>query len=224
LRQGRRQRQPDQDAQTANVRPRPIQPAPQASPAGMNRAETIPKYGAEPGKWPGTFSAIWRDVSRSAWCSVVTAPAGSADLGVGDLVGEQGVDLGGLGGGVAEAAAHDLDGDAAVDQLAGVRVAELVDADPGAGGGAVLLPPAVRRVVGQRAAAAVDAGTEQRARGVPGSGQEEPEQHDIAPVVDQERADRAALDVDAGVLVVRAQVQVLDVHPADLRGAGTADV
>ena len=83
--------------------------------------------------------------------------AGGADLGVGDLVGEQGVDLGGLGGGVAEAAAHDLDGHAAVDQLGGVRVAELVDADPGAGGGAVLLPPAVRRVVGQRAAAAVDA-------------------------------------------------------------------
>jgi hypothetical protein len=44
----------------------------------------------------------------------------SADLGVGDLVGQQGVDLGGLGEGVAEAAAHDLDGDAAVDQLSGV--------------------------------------------------------------------------------------------------------
>ena len=82
--------------------------------------------------------------------------AGGSDLGVGDLVGEQGVDLGGLGRGVAQAAAHHLDGHAAVDQLAGVRVAELVDADPGVGGGAVLLPPVVRRVVGQRAAPAVD--------------------------------------------------------------------
>ena len=34
---------------------------------------------------------------------------------VGDLVGKQGVNLGGLGGGVAEAAPHDLDGDAAVE-------------------------------------------------------------------------------------------------------------
>jgi hypothetical protein len=33
----------------------------------------------------------------------VTAPTGGADLGVGDLVVEQGVQLGGLGGGVAEA-------------------------------------------------------------------------------------------------------------------------
>jgi hypothetical protein len=83
---------------------------------------------------------------------------------------------------VAEAAAHDLDGDAAVDQLGGVGVAELVDADPGTGGGAVLLPPVVRRVVGQRAAPAVDAGAEQRARGVPGPGQIEPEQRYIAPM------------------------------------------
>ena len=41
--------------------------------------------------------------------------AGGADFGVGDLVGEQGVGLGGLGGRVAEAAAYDLDGDAAVE-------------------------------------------------------------------------------------------------------------
>src|SRR5271166_2688629 len=88
--------------------------------------------------------------------------AGGADLGVGDLVDEQGVGLGGLGGRVAEAAAYDLDGDAAVDQFGGVGVAELVDADPGAGGGAVFLPPAVCRVVGKRATAAVDAGAEQR--------------------------------------------------------------
>ena len=46
--QGRRQRQPDQDAQTANVRRRRIRPAPQASPAGITRAETITKCGPEP--------------------------------------------------------------------------------------------------------------------------------------------------------------------------------
>jgi hypothetical protein len=74
---------------------------------------------------------------------------------------------GSLGGGVTEAAAHDLDGDAAVDQLAGVGVTELVDADPGTGSGAVLLPPAVRRVVRKRPAPAVDGPAEQRARGVP---------------------------------------------------------
>jgi hypothetical protein len=44
---------------------------------------------------------------------------------------------------VAQAAAHHLDGDAAVDQFAGMRVAELVDADPDAFSGAALLPPAV---------------------------------------------------------------------------------
>src|SRR5215472_18063473 len=112
--------------------------------------------------------------ARSLASGLAFAPGG-ADLGVGDLVGEQGVGLGGLGGGVTEAPAHHLDGDAAVDQLGGVRVAKLVDADPGTGGGAVLRPPAVRRVVGQRAAAAVDGGAEQRARGVPGPGQVEPE-------------------------------------------------
>ena len=89
--------------------------------------------------------------ARSSASGLAFAACG-ADLGVGDLVGEQGVDLGGLGRGVAQAAAHDLDGDAAVDQLGGVRVAELVDADPSTGGNAVLLPPVVRRVVGQRAA------------------------------------------------------------------------
>ena len=70
----------------------------------------------------------------------MTLAACNADLGVCDLAGEQGVDLGGLSGGVAQAAAHHFDGDAAVDQLAGMRVAELVDADPGASA-AVLLPP-----------------------------------------------------------------------------------
>jgi hypothetical protein len=62
------------------------------------------------------------------------------------------------------------------------------------------------------------------ARGVPGPGQVQPEQRDVAPVVEQHGADGAALAVDAGVLVVDAQVQVLDVDPADLRGAGAADV
>jgi hypothetical protein len=75
------------------------------------------------------------------------APRG-ADFGVGDLVGEQAVDLGSLGGGVPQAA-DDLDGHAAVDQLGGMRVGKLVDADPGACGGAVLRSPVVRRVVGQ---------------------------------------------------------------------------
>ena len=45
--------------------------------------------------------------------SRLAPPAGGADLGVGDLVGEQlwrSVGLGGFGGGVAEAAADDLDG------------------------------------------------------------------------------------------------------------------
>ena len=88
---------------------------------------------------------VIRPSGPSARC-LVTAPTGGADLGIGDLVGQQCVDLGGLGGGVAEAAAYDLDGHAAVDQLGGVRVAELVDADPGTGG-LVLLPPAVRRVI-----------------------------------------------------------------------------
>jgi hypothetical protein len=96
---------------------------------------------------------------RSSAFGLAFAACG-ADLGVGDLVGEQGVHLGGLGGSMAEAAAHDLDGHAAVDQLGGVRVAELVDADLNTGGGAVLLPPTVRRVVGQRAAPAIDAGAE----------------------------------------------------------------
>jgi hypothetical protein len=40
-----------------------------------------------------------------------------------------GVELGGLGGGVAEASADDFDGDAGVDEFGGVGVAELVDVD-----------------------------------------------------------------------------------------------
>jgi hypothetical protein len=51
-----------------------------------------------------------------------------------------------------------------------------------------------------------------------------PQQRDVAAVVEQHGADGAALAVDAGVLVVREQVQVPDVHPADLRGAGAAGV
>jgi len=84
----------------------------------------------------------FRSLGRSPTSRIAIA-AGSAELGVCDLVGEQGVDLGGLGGGVAQAAAHHLDGDAADDQLAAMRVAQLVDADPGAFSCAVLLPPAV---------------------------------------------------------------------------------
>jgi hypothetical protein len=48
--------------------------------------------------------------------AAVAAAAGGADLGVGDLVGEQGVELGGLGGGVAQASADSFDGDASVDE------------------------------------------------------------------------------------------------------------
>jgi hypothetical protein len=46
--------------------------------------------------------------------SHLASAACCADLGVGDLVGQHRVDLGGLDGGVAEAAAYDLDGDAAL--------------------------------------------------------------------------------------------------------------
>ena len=100
---------------------------------------------------------IWRpgvsgDASALTSPPGVAAPTGGADLIVGDFVGQQRVDLGGFSAGVAESAAHGFDGDPAVDQLGGVGVAELVDADPGAGGGAVLRPPVVRRVIGQRAA------------------------------------------------------------------------
>jgi hypothetical protein len=50
----------------------------------------------------------WSSASRLAFAAC------GAHFGVGDLVGEQGVDLGGFGGGVAEAAAYDFDGDAIV--------------------------------------------------------------------------------------------------------------
>ncbi len=46
--------------------------------------------------------------------------AAGADLAVGDLVGEQGANLGGLGG-VAMTAAHRLDGHTGVDQLGGTK-------------------------------------------------------------------------------------------------------
>jgi hypothetical protein len=46
----------------------------------------------------------------------VAASAGVADLGVGDLVVEFGVELGGLGGCLAQAAAYGLDGDTGVDE------------------------------------------------------------------------------------------------------------
>src|SRR5271166_2710024 len=57
-------------------------------------------------------SRLGARLARSS-ASHLAFAACSADLGVGDLVGQQGIDLGGLGGGVAEAAADDLDGDAA---------------------------------------------------------------------------------------------------------------
>jgi hypothetical protein len=77
------------------------------------------------------------------------APTGGADLVVGDLVGQQGIELGGFGGGVAEAGADGLEGHPGVDQLGGVGMAELVDVEVDAGGGAVEGPPVLGGVVGQ---------------------------------------------------------------------------
>lgn len=69
----------------------------------------------------------------------------AADLGVGDLVVQQRVQPGGFGGGVAEAAAHGLRGDASVDELGGEGVAQLVDVD---------LDPGLRATLATSAAAA----------------------------------------------------------------------
>jgi hypothetical protein len=93
--------------------------------------------------------------SRSSASHLAPAACG-ADLGVGDPVGQQRVDLGRLGGGMAEAAAHDLDGDAAVEPRWRGRGGAGGCRSRHTSGGAVLLPPAVRRIVGQQAAAAVD--------------------------------------------------------------------
>jgi len=83
--------------------------------------------------------------ARSAVLRVVSVPpgrgaGGQRDLGVGDLVLQQGVQLGGLGAGVAQAAAHGFDGHLGIDQLGGMGVAERVDAEAGSGLGAVALP------------------------------------------------------------------------------------
>jgi hypothetical protein len=88
----------------------------------------------------------------------VAAASGGADLGVGDLVVEQRVQLGRFGGGVAETATYGLDGDAGVDEFGGVGVAQLVDVDLDAGLRAVGLPAVMGGVIGQRPAAAVDGG------------------------------------------------------------------
>jgi len=91
-----------------------------------------------------------------------------------------------------------------------------MNADLNADGGAVFLPPAVRGVVGQRAAVPVDGeARNKRPGGVPAAGEVELEQGDVAAVIEQHGADGAALAVDPGVLVVQAQVEVLDVHAAD---------
>src|ERR1035438_3171406 len=92
------------------------------------------------------FGAIWRaggcsDLSPEASAGrPVAASPGSAHLGLGELVVQQSVQLGGLGAGAAEAAADSLDGDAGVDQLGGVGVAKLVDVDNQPGDRAVALP------------------------------------------------------------------------------------
>ena len=78
-------------------------------------------------------------------------------------------------------------------QLGGVGVAQLVDADVDPGRAAVALPPAVGGVVGQRPARPVDAGAEQRPGGVPGPGQVQPQQRDVAAVVQRHRPHGAAL-------------------------------
>jgi hypothetical protein len=83
---------------------------------------------------------------------------------------------------VAETTAHSLDGDAGVDEFGGVGVAQLVDVDLDACGGAVGLPAVVGGVVGQRPAAAVDGGAEQRPGGVVGAGQVELEQGDVPAI------------------------------------------
>jgi len=103
-------------------------------------------------------------------------------------------------------------------------VAQLVDLQADPGRAAVALPAVAGRVVGQRPTRPVDAGAEQRPGGVAGAGQVQPEQRDVAAVVQQHRPHGAALAVDAHVLVIQAQVQVLDVEPAGLGGAGAAGV
>src|SRR6266571_5933805 len=156
--------------------------------------------------------------------AAVAAASGGADLGVGDVVREECVELGGLGGGVAEAAADDFDGDAGVDELGGVGVAELVDVDLDSGCFAVALPAVVGGIVGQRSAVAVDAGAEGGAKPVAGAGEVELEEGDVAAVVEEDGANGASLAVDADVFVVLAEVEVFEVEAADFGGAGSADV
>jgi hypothetical protein len=122
------------------------------------------------------------------------------------------------------ASADSFDGDASVDEFGGVGVAELVDVDLNAGGFAVVLPAMVGGVVGERAAVPVDAGAERRAVPVAGAGEVEVEEGDVAAVVEEDGADGAALAVDADVLVVLPEVEVLDVEAADFGGAGPTHV
>jgi NAD(P)-dependent dehydrogenase (short-subunit alcohol dehydrogenase family) len=74
-------------------------------------------------------------------------------------------------------------------------------------------------VVGQGSARAVDAGAERRTEPVPGAVQVELEEGDVVAVIQQDGADGTALAVDADVLVVGAQVEVLDVQDAGFGGA-----
>jgi hypothetical protein len=110
------------------------------------------------------------------------AASGGADFVVGDLVVEQGVQLGGLGGGMSESKADGFDGDAGVDQFGGVGVAQLVDV--GLGRGALAGPAVLGGVVGQWPAGAVDAGAKQRPVLVAGALQVEIEQGDVSAVVE----------------------------------------
>lgn len=83
------------------------------------------------------------------------------------------VNLCGLGLGVPETAADHFERNPGVDEFHGVCVAQLVDFDVDAGGGAVFDPPVQHGVVGDRAASAVDRGPEEGAVGVAGAGEVE---------------------------------------------------
>lgn len=77
---------------------------------------------------PFGWSAIKVSIIRSRrWSFSLRRPQPSrgADPLVSDLVGEQGIDLSGLGRGMAEATSHDLDRDPGVDQLGGLSVVQL---------------------------------------------------------------------------------------------------
>ena len=92
----------------------------------------------------------------------VAASAGSAHLGVCDLVVQQRVRLGGLELEWSRRRRTASMETPELKLLGGVGVAKLVDVHDQPGGRSVALPPVVRGIVRQRPAPAVDAGAEQR--------------------------------------------------------------